>query len=159
MDATRDEKIDPAVERRPTYEELVEENRRLQAVIRRLEARVAELERLVEKLSRESKRQAAPFRKQDQPAAEPKKPGRKSGRRHGPHAQRALPPRIGSRKGDITEIKAHGKMIAALCMGGISGIAFDGRCLSTPAWPRGEVATRRRWRGPAVRRRAALVFW
>jgi transposase len=49
---------------------------------------------LVEKLSRESKRQAAPFRKQDQPAAEPKKPGRKSGRRHGPHAQRAVPPRI-----------------------------------------------------------------
>lgn len=72
---------------RPTYEELVAENRRLKA-------QVQELMLLVEKLSREAKRQAAPFRKQDQPAAEPKKPGRKSGRRHGPHAQRALPPRI-----------------------------------------------------------------
>ena len=40
------------------------------------------------------KRQAAPFRKQDEPAAEPKKPGRKSGRRHGPHAHRSVPPRI-----------------------------------------------------------------
>ncbi|HEV3192428.1 MAG TPA: IS66 family transposase [Polyangiaceae bacterium] len=78
----------------PTYEELAEENRRLKGVIQKLEARVAELERLVEKLSRESKRQAAPFRKQDQPPAEPKKPGRKSGRRHGPHAERAVPPRI-----------------------------------------------------------------
>ena len=64
------------------------------AVIQRLEAQVAELEQLVEKLRREGKRQAAPFRKQDQPAADPKKPGRKSGRRHGPHAQRAVPPRI-----------------------------------------------------------------
>jgi len=78
----------------PTYAELAEENRRLKAVIQKLEARIAELERWVEKLSREGKRQAAPFRKQDQPAAEPKKPGRKSGRRHGPHAQRAVPPRI-----------------------------------------------------------------
>jgi transposase len=43
---------------------------------------------------RRGKRQAAPFRKQDEPAAEPKKPGRKSGRRHGPHAHRGLPPRI-----------------------------------------------------------------
>lgn len=93
MDTARDETIDATVGR-PTYEELLEENRRLHAVIRRLQARVAELERLVEKLNREGKRQAAPFRKQDQPAAEPKKPGRKSGRRHGPHAQRAVPPRI-----------------------------------------------------------------
>jgi transposase len=83
-----------AMERRPTYEELAAENLRLKALVRKLEARVQELERALEKLSRESKRQAAPFRKQDQPVAEPKKPGRKSGRRHGPHAQRALPPRI-----------------------------------------------------------------
>lgn len=93
MDTARDETIQATVDR-PTYEELVEENRRLHAVIRRLEARVAELERLVEKLRCEGKRQAAPFRKQDRPAAAPKKPGRKSGRRHGPHAQRAVPPRI-----------------------------------------------------------------
>jgi transposase len=72
---------------RPTYEELAAENRRLKAQIQ-------ELMLLVEKLRRETKRQAAPFRKQDEPAAEPKQPGRKSGRRHGPHAHRVLPPRI-----------------------------------------------------------------
>jgi transposase len=72
---------------RPTYEELVAENRRLQA-------QVQELTLLVEKLRRESKRQAAPFRKREEPAAEPKRPGRKSGRRHGPHAHRVVPPRI-----------------------------------------------------------------
>jgi len=72
---------------RPTYEELVAENRQLKAQIQ-------ELTLLVEKLRRESKRQAAPFRKHDEPVAEPKKPGRKSGRRHGPHVHRVVPPRI-----------------------------------------------------------------
>ena len=96
MGATRDRQIDEAraTERRPTYEELAAENRRLKAQVQELKAQVQELLLLVEKLSRESKRQAAPFRKQDQPAAEPKKPGRKSGRRHGPHARRTVPPRI-----------------------------------------------------------------
>jgi len=72
---------------RPSYEELAAENRRLKAQIQ-------ELLLLIEKLRRETKRPAAPFRKQEEPAAEPKTPGRKSGRRHGPHAQRAVPPRI-----------------------------------------------------------------
>ena len=76
-----------AVGVRPTYDELVAENRRLKAQIQ-------ELMLLVEKLRRESKRQAAPFRKHDEPVANPKKPGRKSGRRHGPHAHRVAPPRI-----------------------------------------------------------------
>ncbi len=88
MDTTRDGTNDNAAASvRPSYEELAAENRRLQA-------RVQELLLLIEKLRRETKRQAAPFRKQDEPAAEPKKPGRKSGRRHGPHAHRAAPPRI-----------------------------------------------------------------
>jgi transposase len=89
MGATRGRTNDEAVaaDIQPTYEELAAENRRLKAQIH-------ELLLLVEKLSRETKRQAAPFRKQDQPAAAPKKPGRKPGRRHGPHAQRAVPPRI-----------------------------------------------------------------
>jgi transposase len=72
---------------RPTYEELWEENRRLKR-------QVEKLTRLVEKLSREGRRQAAPFRKQDQPQRKPSKPGRKSGRRHGRHTQRDVPPRI-----------------------------------------------------------------
>jgi transposase len=79
---------------RPTYEELVAENGRLQAQVQQLQGQVQELTLLVEKLRRESKRQAAPFRKPDGPVAEPKKPGRKSGRRHGPHAHRVVPPRI-----------------------------------------------------------------
>ena len=83
MDTTRDGRnYNAAASVRPSYEELAAENRRLQA-------RVQELLLLIEKLRRETKRQAAPFRKQDEPAAEPKKPGRKSGRRHGPHAHRA----------------------------------------------------------------------
>jgi transposase len=77
--------LDQAV--RPTYEELWEENRRLKR-------EVEKLTRLVEKLSREGRRQAAPFRKQDQSTRKPNKPGRKSGRRHGRHAQRNVPPRI-----------------------------------------------------------------
>jgi transposase len=83
-----------AAENRPSYEELLAENRRLKARVAHLEARIHELERLVEQLSRQTKRQAAPFRKQEEPATEPKPPGRKSGRRHGPHAHRAVPPRI-----------------------------------------------------------------
>jgi hypothetical protein len=86
---------------RPTYQELLDDNRRLREELRvaqqriaKLERQVEELLRLVEKLRGEGKRQAAPFRKQDQPTAEPKKPGRKSGRRHGPHAHRSVPPRI-----------------------------------------------------------------
>ena len=96
MGATRDNNSDEAIASvlRPTYEELAAENRRLKAEVQGLKAKVQELLLLVEKLSGESKRQAAPFRKQDQPTADPKKPGRKSGRRHGPHAQRAVPPRI-----------------------------------------------------------------
>jgi transposase len=89
MGTTRDGTDDDraAAEIRPTYEELAAENRRLKAQIQ-------ELMLLIEKLRRDAKRQAAPFRKQDQPQAVPKKPGRKSGRRHGPHAHRAAPPRI-----------------------------------------------------------------
>ncbi len=89
MGATRDGTNDDAgaAGGQPTYEEFSAENRRLKAQIQKLLL-------LIEKLRRESKRQAAPFRKQDQPAAEPKTPGRKSGRRHGPHAHRAVPPRI-----------------------------------------------------------------
>lgn len=87
--------------RRPTYDELLEENGRLKQRVAELERQVerlsSEVERLlklVEKLRGQGQRQAAPFRKQDQPATEAKKPGRKSGRRHGPHAHRSLPPRI-----------------------------------------------------------------
>src|SRR6202163_3189428 len=100
MDATKSE-ADAGVLGHPTYQELLDDNRRLREELRVAQQRIAKLEgqvekllRLVEKLRGEGKRQAAPFRKQDQPMAEPKKPGRKSGRRHGPHAHRSVPPRI-----------------------------------------------------------------
>jgi transposase len=70
--------------------------RELEAQVLALEQRVAELTTQVEKLTaaleaaqREGKRQAAPFRKAEGPLAEPKRPGRKSGNRHGRHAHRA----------------------------------------------------------------------
>ncbi len=66
----------------------------LEATVRSLSEQVAKLTLALENERRRGKRQAAPFRKQDEPAAEPKKPGRKSGRRHGPHAHRSVPPRI-----------------------------------------------------------------
>lgn len=76
--------------------------------VTQVETQLAELEKLaaqqkatIEKLTaaleeaqRSGKRQAAPFRKADGPKAEPKKPGRKRGRRHGKHAHRSRPPHI-----------------------------------------------------------------
>jgi len=68
----------------------------LKAENERLRARVGELERIVERLTsalddsrRAGKRQAAPFRKPGGPKPLPKKPGRKTGDEHGPHAHRA----------------------------------------------------------------------
>jgi transposase len=58
-----------------------------------LRAQVAKLTAALEAAQRGGKRQAAPFSK-GPPAAKPKPPGRKSGQRHGPHAQRSVPPRI-----------------------------------------------------------------
>lgn len=63
-------------------------------MVRALTEQVAQLQAALEEERRRGKRQAAPFRKQDEPAAEPKKPGRKKGKRHGPHAHRSAPPRI-----------------------------------------------------------------
>ena len=73
------------------------ENERQRARIDRLMARIDNLEAALEEARREAKRQAAPFRKSEGPAPDPKKPGRKSGRRHGPHAHRAIPPKIDER--------------------------------------------------------------
>ena len=59
--------------RKPTYEELEQENARLRTEIERLLKRVEELERA-------PKRQAAPFSK-GEPKKKPKKPGRKRGKK------------------------------------------------------------------------------
>lgn len=77
----------------PSYEELCEENRALKRQLQAAQARIRDLELLLEKVLREGKRQAAPFRKADGPKPKPKKPGRKRGDAHGPHAHRAaIPP-------------------------------------------------------------------
>lgn len=78
-------------------EALVESQaRQIESLSRQVAALMAALEKAtaaLEEERRKNKRQAAPFRKQDDPAAPPKKPGRKKGKRHGPHAHRAaIPP-------------------------------------------------------------------
>jgi transposase len=70
--------------------------RRLQAQVAALEKELARLRQLVEAKEREGKRQAAPFRKMKKPA-QPKKPGRKPGEEHGPHAHRVVPQHIDER--------------------------------------------------------------
>jgi transposase len=64
------------------------------ATIDRLKTQLDKLAAALEEAQRSGKRQAAPFRKTDGPKAEPKKPGRKSGKRHGKHAHRTKPPKI-----------------------------------------------------------------
>lgn len=75
------------------------ENERLRARVAELEALAVGLQGTVERLTaaleevrRAGKRQAAPFRKPGGPKPVPKKPGRRSGEEHGPHAHRAAPP-------------------------------------------------------------------
>src|SRR5208283_5331647 len=72
--------------RLPTYEELLEENRRLRAELEKLKA-------LVEELRRGGKRQAAPFSK-GSPKLDPKPPGRKAGDDYGTKAYRQPPAQI-----------------------------------------------------------------
>ncbi len=78
----------------PNCERLQRRVAELDAIVLSLSDQVAKLAAALEEERRRGKRQAAPFRKQDEPTAEPKAPGRKSGRRHGPHAHRSIPPRI-----------------------------------------------------------------
>ena len=69
------------------------ENEQLRREVRELRDRLEKLTAVLEEARREGKRQAAPFRKAVGPKVEPKKPGRKRGKRHGPHAHRsAIPP-------------------------------------------------------------------
>jgi transposase len=92
MDTTRDESLAPG--RRPSYQELLDENARLKNQVVQLTRQVEKLTAQLEEARRQGNRQAAPFRKQDEPATEPRKAGRKPGKRHGRHAHRSEPPRI-----------------------------------------------------------------
>ncbi len=65
----------------------------LRQELQALREQVAKLTAALEEERRRGKRQAAPFSK-GPPVTEPKPPGRKSGKRHGPHAHRSVPPRI-----------------------------------------------------------------
>jgi transposase len=75
---------------KPSYEQLLRENQQLRELVVQLQKRIDELERA-------AKRQAAPFSK-GPPNPNPKKPGRKKGRRHGKHEHRPPPPAA-----DVTE--------------------------------------------------------
>src|SRR5271169_6990844 len=77
----------------PRCRELERRVAELEALVRSLSDQVAKLSAALEEERRRGKRQAAPFSK-GPPVTEPKPPGRKSGRRHGPHAHRSIPPRI-----------------------------------------------------------------
>ena len=76
---------------------LSNENGRLNRRCAKLEAQVQQLTELLENSQRQAKRQAAPFRKADGPKPNPKKPGRKKGKRYGTHAHREPPSRIDER--------------------------------------------------------------
>ncbi|MGH7290931.1 MAG: IS66 family transposase, partial [Myxococcota bacterium] len=65
----------------------------LRQELQALREQVAKLTVALEEERRRGKRQAAPFSK-GLPVEEPKPPGRRSGKRHGPHAHRSVPPRI-----------------------------------------------------------------
>lgn len=69
---------------------------KLNATIDKLNAIIDKLQAAAEESQRAAKRQAAPFRK-GEAKPEPKKPGRKRGQRHGPHAHRDAPPHIDER--------------------------------------------------------------
>lgn len=61
-------------------------------IIEQLQQQIELLEQRIKKVEREGKRQAAPFRKKRK--ADPQKPGRKSGEKHGQHHHRAAPEKI-----------------------------------------------------------------
>jgi len=75
----------------PSYQQLTLENQQLRERNTRLEQTVRELLHRIDELERSTKRQAAPF-SNGQPKRNPKKPGRKAGEKHGPHAHRESPP-------------------------------------------------------------------
>jgi transposase len=73
----------------PTYDELLDQNRRQARLIEELRAEVERLKAELEQARRAGKRQAAPFSK-GPPKADPKRPGRKPG--HPPSHRPAQPP-------------------------------------------------------------------
>lgn len=82
----------------PSYQQLLRENQQLREQlaqrnrrIEQLEEAVRDLHQRLEEVERSAKRQAAPFSK-GPPKKRPKKPGRKQGDQHGPHAHRPPPP-------------------------------------------------------------------
>lgn len=82
----------------PSYQQLLLENQRLREQLAQRDRRIDHLEQIVRDLhqrleedERSAKRQAAPFSK-GEPKQNPKKPGRKKGAQHGPHAHRPPPP-------------------------------------------------------------------
>ena len=77
---------------RPTYDELLALVQHQQRLIEALQAEVARLRAELDEARRAAKRQAAPFRKNQGPRPDPKRPGRKSGEQHGPHGHRPPPP-------------------------------------------------------------------
>ena len=72
---------------------LERDNARLRREAERMQARIAQLEGALERSRRDGKRQAAPFSK-GEPKQAPRRPGRKSGKAHGPSAWRKPPDHV-----------------------------------------------------------------
>ena len=81
---------DPVDELRAVVVRLEAQVESLSEALGQRDARITELEKLLEESRRSGKRQAAPFSKGD-PAEEPRRPGRKTGDRHGRHGHRMAP--------------------------------------------------------------------
>jgi transposase len=82
----------------PSYQQLLRENQQLREQLAQRDRHIEQLEQAgrdlhqrLEEVERSAKRQAAPFSK-GPPKKRPKKPGRKAGDQHGPHAHRPPPP-------------------------------------------------------------------
>ena len=75
---------------RPTYRELLNENRQLRSQLAQLQGQVRQLTAQLHEALRAGKRQAAPFSK-GPPKNKPKRPGRKPGAHYGPKAHRPIP--------------------------------------------------------------------
>ncbi len=79
--------------RAPSYEELLEQNRRLGRENEDLRREIEKLRKIIESLEQAAKRQAAPFSK-GKPKPDPKKCGRKAGDEYGKKAFRKAPTKV-----------------------------------------------------------------
>lgn len=131
-----------AAEDKPTYEELLEENRRLKGTVEVLKRALEAAQRKIEELQRASKRQAAPFRRSEshkQPEQKKRSPGREPGHegsyRPKPHCvdeERVVPlkhcPHCGGPVSDLEALEQFIEEIPAVRARTIRLVTHSGYC-------------------------------